>query len=206
MSTNHDVCLTHGWHLNCARVPVSPPLPTGAKLDAKICRRIWNLPEALRLNRKYQNRQLCMISSPRSTPPAAAPPRLPAVGVLRRRRVPPNEEDEDDEDYHVVKEEGNVAMKDTAPPPGAEELPSEYQALVANGNDEEALLQSALEESEANEDQAYLGYSDAIDLTGMVEEHLASLPPHQSLPPHARWCRITRRRRCRRRPAFNPPP
>jgi hypothetical protein len=36
-----------------------------------------------------------------------------------------------------------------------------------------------------DEDKAYLGYSDAIALTGMVAEHLASLPPPPPLMPHA---------------------
>jgi hypothetical protein len=45
-----------------------------------------------------------------------------------------------------------------------------------------------LEASNADEDKAYPGYSDAIALTGMVPEHLASLPPPplSPLPPHAR--------------------
>jgi hypothetical protein len=54
---HHDVCLPHGWHLNRARVPVLAPPPTGPKLDAEIQHRIWNLPEVLRLDRKYRNRQ-----------------------------------------------------------------------------------------------------------------------------------------------------
>jgi hypothetical protein len=42
-----------------------------------------------------------------------------------------------------------------------------------------------LEASKADEDNAFLGYADAIALTGMVAEHLASLPPPPPLPPHA---------------------
>jgi hypothetical protein len=54
---HHDVGLPHGWHLNRARVSVPPPLPAGPKLNAETRRRILNLPEALRLDRKYRNRQ-----------------------------------------------------------------------------------------------------------------------------------------------------
>jgi hypothetical protein len=52
---HHHVCL--GWYLNRARVSVPPSPPAGLKLDAEIRRRIRNLPEALRLDRKYRNRQ-----------------------------------------------------------------------------------------------------------------------------------------------------
>jgi hypothetical protein len=82
-------------------------------------------------------------------------------------------------------------MEDAAPPqggdvpPGAGDLPSKYQALVAGGYDEEVLLQQVLEASKAEEDEAYPGYNDAIVLTGMVTEHLASLPPPPPLPSHA---------------------
>jgi hypothetical protein len=102
------------------------------------------------------------------------------VGGARRRRVPPDEEDEDEENYHVVKEE---AMEDV--PPGAGDLPQEYQALVAGGYDEKALLQQALEASKAEKDVVCPGYSEAIKLTGLVATHLASLPPPPPLPPHA---------------------
>jgi hypothetical protein len=47
------------------------------------------------------------------------------------------------------------------------------------------LLQQVLDASKADEDKAYAGYSDAIGLTGMVAEHLASLPPPPPLPLHA---------------------
>jgi hypothetical protein len=113
------------------------------------------------------------------------------VGGLRGRRVPPDEEDEEDEDYHVVKEEADVAMEDTTPPRGGDvplsagDQPPVYQALMAGGYDEEALLQQVLEASKADEDKAYPDYSDAIALMGMVAEHLASLPP-PLLPPHVR--------------------
>jgi hypothetical protein len=40
-------------------------------------------------------------------------------------------------------------------PPGAGDLPSEYQAVVAGGYDEEALLQQVLEASKADENKAY---------------------------------------------------
>jgi hypothetical protein len=42
-----------------------------------------------------------------------------------------------------------------------------------------------LKASKADEDKAFPGYSDAITLTGMVAEHLASLPPPPPLPQHA---------------------
>jgi hypothetical protein len=108
------------------------------------------------------------------------------VGVLRCRRVPPDEEDEDDEDYHVVKEEDDVAMEDAAPAPSVGDLPPEYHAIVAGGNDEEALLQLVLEASKADEYTRFEGYNDVIALTGMVAEHMASLPPPPPLPPHVR--------------------
>jgi hypothetical protein len=47
----------HGWHLNRARVPIPPAPPAGPKLDAEIRRHIRNLPQALRVDRKYRNRQ-----------------------------------------------------------------------------------------------------------------------------------------------------
>jgi hypothetical protein len=103
------------------------------------------------------------------------------VGGARDRRVPPDEEDEDDENYHVVKE---VAMEDV--PPSAGYLPLEYQALVTGGYDEEALLLRALEASKADENTICPGYSEAIKLTGLVANHLASLPPPPPLPQHAR--------------------
>jgi hypothetical protein len=53
---HHDIDLPHGWYLNRATVPVLPP-PSGPKLDARIHRRIWNLPKAMRHDRKYRNRQ-----------------------------------------------------------------------------------------------------------------------------------------------------
>jgi hypothetical protein len=53
---------------------------------------------------------------------------------------------------------------------------------VAGDYDEEALLQSVLEASKAEEDQAYPGYSDAIALTG----NGGRAPPPRPLPPHVR--------------------
>jgi hypothetical protein len=44
---HQDVGLPHDWHLNRARVPVSPPPTAGPKLDAQIRRRIQNLPKTL---------------------------------------------------------------------------------------------------------------------------------------------------------------
>jgi hypothetical protein len=55
-SINHpNVGLPHGRYLNHARVPVSPVPEKGPKLDAEILRRIQNLPEPQRYERKYQN-------------------------------------------------------------------------------------------------------------------------------------------------------
>jgi hypothetical protein len=104
------------------------------------------------------------------------------VGVVRCGRVPPDEEDEDDKNYHVVKEEADMAMEDTAPPPGTGDLPLEYQVVIAAGYNEEALLQQVLEASKADEDTIFPGYSDAIALMGMV----ASLPPPPPLLPQVR--------------------
>jgi hypothetical protein len=121
---------------------------------------------------------------PGNTPPTVAPP----ATTTSRHGSPttsPNSPDKDDEDYHVVKEEADVAMEDVAPPQSAGDLPLEYQALMAGGYDEEALLQSILEASKADEDKIFPGYSDAIALTSMVAEHLASMPPPPPLPPHA---------------------
>jgi hypothetical protein len=90
------------------------------------------------------------------------------VGSALRRRVPP---DEDDENYHVFME---AAMQDV--PPGSGDLPPGYQALVAGGYDEESLFQQVLEASKADEDEVCPGYSEAIKLTGLVTNHVASLP------------------------------
>jgi hypothetical protein len=49
------------------------------------------------------------------------------------------EEDDDHDDYDVVKEEADQAMT-VFVPPGAGDLPSEYQAVVAAGYNEDALL------------------------------------------------------------------
>jgi hypothetical protein len=42
-----------------------------------------------------------------------------------------------------------------------------------------------LEASKADEDVRFEGYIDAIALTGMVVQDMASLPPPPPLPPHA---------------------
>jgi hypothetical protein len=99
-------------------------------------------------------------------------------------------------------------MEDIAPPQGGDvppcagDLPPEYQALVAGGYDEEALLQQVLEASKADEDKAYPGYSNAISLTGWWQStwrqcHLN----HHYRRTLLSW-RRTRGRRCRRHPAF----
>jgi hypothetical protein len=74
---------------------------------------------------------------------------------------------------------------DDASPLGAMDLPPKYQAVVAAGYDKEALLRQVFEESKADEDKIFPGYSDIIALTGMVAEYMASLPPPPPLPPHA---------------------
>jgi hypothetical protein len=71
-------------------------------------------------------------------------------------------------------------------PSGADDLPPEYHALVVGDYNEEALFQQALEASKADEDAVYPGYSESIKLTGLMANHLASLPPPPPLPPHAR--------------------
>jgi hypothetical protein len=78
-----------------------------------------------------------------------------------------------------------------------------------------------LEASKADEDKIFPGYNDAIAPTGMVAEHLASLPPPPPLPPHARLVAyyegqevppplgVQRRRRRHDHPhgvVINPPP
>jgi hypothetical protein len=75
-------------------------------------------------------------------------------------------------------------MEDATLLPGTGDLPPEYQAVVAAGYVEEVLLQQVLEASKADEDKIFPGYNDAIALTGMVAEHLASLPPPPRLSPH----------------------
>jgi hypothetical protein len=54
--------------------------------------------------------------------------------------------DEEDSHYDMVKQEADEAMEDAAPP-GAGDLPAEYEAIIAVGYDEEALLQQELEAS-----------------------------------------------------------
>jgi hypothetical protein len=151
-----NACLPYGWHLNRARVPI-PLLPsTGPKLDAKIRRRIRNLPQVLRLDRKYRNRQFWYDflawehTGRRCTTRHHDYQSWESYDVAESPL--PDEEDKDDEDYHVVKDEADVAMEDAAPPPGSGDLPPEYQELVAGGYDEEALLQSVLEASQAEDD------------------------------------------------------
>jgi hypothetical protein len=116
-------------------------------LDAEIRRRIHNLPEALRLDRKYRNRQFWYdflawkhTARRRSTRHHDFQP-WESYDIVESPS--PDEEDEDDEDYNVVKEEADVAMEDAAPPPSDGDLPPEYHTVVAAGYDEEALLQQA---------------------------------------------------------------
>jgi hypothetical protein len=171
--------------------PLTSPRGWHLKLDAEKRCHIRNLPEALRFDCKYRNRQFWYdfliwehTVRRRSTRHHDYYP-WESYDVADSPSPLPDEEDKDDEDYHVIKKEADVAMEDIALPPGAGDLPSEYQAVVAVGYDEEALLQQVLEASKANEDKIFSGYNDGIALTGMVAEHLALLPPPPPLPPHA---------------------
>jgi hypothetical protein len=78
-----------------------------------------------------------------------------------------------------------MAMEDTALPAGVGDLSPEYQAVVVGGYDEEALLQLVLEASKADEDARFPGIQEALTPTGMVAQHMASLPPPLPLPPYA---------------------
>jgi hypothetical protein len=167
---HHDVCLLHGWHLNRARVPVPLPPPAGPKLDAEIRCRIRNLLEAPWLDRKYRKRQFWYdflawehTSRHRITRHHDYQP-WESYNIAGS----PDKEDKDNKDYHVVKEEADVAMEDAAPPQGAGVLPPEYQAVVAGGYDEEALLQQVLKASKAEEDARFPDLQEALTLTGMV--------------------------------------
>jgi hypothetical protein len=94
-------------------------------------------------------------------------------------------------------------MEDAALSPSAGDLPPEYQAVVAAGYDEEALLQQVLEESKADEDERFPDLQQALTLTGMMAQHLASLPPPPPLPLHALLLVAYWGRRYRCRPAFH---
>jgi hypothetical protein len=63
-------------------------------------------------------------------------------------------------------------MEDTAPPPGVGDLSPEYQAIVDDDYDEEALLQLVLEASKANEDARFPDLQEALTLTSMVVQHM----------------------------------
>jgi hypothetical protein len=94
--------------------------------------------------------------------------------------IPPDEEDDDD-NYDIVNEEADEAMA-VAAPPGVGDLPPEYQAILAASYVDDALLQHVLEASKADEDAAFPGYDEAIALTGMMAEHIASFPPRPDTP------------------------
>jgi hypothetical protein len=126
-----------------------------------------------------------------STRPTAAPPSTTNTtrGRCSPSRTPPpdekdKEEDDDHDDYGVVNEEADQAMT-VSVPPGAGDLPPEYQAVVAAGYDEDALLQQVLEESKADEDKRFPDLQEALTLTEMVARHLSLLPPPPPLPSHA---------------------
>jgi hypothetical protein len=106
------------------------------------------------------------------------------VGGLPRRGAPLPLDEEGDDNYDVVKEEANEAMEDTAPS-GTGELSPEYKAVLATSYDEEALQQQVLEASKADDDRAFPGLEEALELTGMVAGHLASLSRPPPLPVHA---------------------
>jgi hypothetical protein len=60
---------------------------------------------------------------------------------------------------------------------GACHLPPAYRTVLASGNDDEAVLQKVLEESKADEDVVFPVLHYAMDLKGLVPEHIASRPP-----------------------------
>jgi hypothetical protein len=88
------------------------------------------------------------------------------------------------EDDIVFKQENKEAMDD-ATPSDARDLPLEYQAVLAARYDEKALLQQVLEASKADKDVAFLDLQEAIALTRMVAEHMASRPRPSPLRVHA---------------------
>jgi hypothetical protein len=138
-SVDHpDVSIPHSWHLNHAKVPVPLAPLVGPRLDADIRRRICNLPQAPREDRQYRNMRFWYDFLNWEHTARRCTTRHEDFQPWEAHEVaefPSDEEDEDDENYHVVKEE---AMEDM--PPCAGYLPPKYQALVAGGYDEEALL------------------------------------------------------------------
>jgi hypothetical protein len=70
-------------------------------------------------------------------------------------------------DYHIVKEDATPPRGGDVPP-GAGDLPLEYQPVMAGGYDEKALLQQVLEASKADEDARFTDIQEALTLTGMV--------------------------------------
>jgi hypothetical protein len=102
---------------------------------------------------------------------------------------PPAPDEEDDqydlqEDNVIIKQEDDEAMDDAAAP-GIGNLPPAYKVVLAAGYDEEALIQQVLEASKVGEDAAFPDLQEAIALTKMVAEHMASLPTPPLLPAHA---------------------
>jgi hypothetical protein len=173
-------------------VSVPPLLETGPKLKVEMRCRIRKLPESMRCDRMYQNPQFWYdflawehTARWRSTFHGEYQPWQ--AFLIEDSPLPPDEADEEEEDddhFDIVKEEAGQAME-AAVPLGIGDLPPEYQAVVAVGYDEEALLQQVLEASKVDEDKIIPGYSDIIALMGMVAEHLVLLPPPPPLPPHA---------------------
>jgi hypothetical protein len=114
----------------------------GPKLDAEMRRRIQKLPEAMWCDHMYQNRQFWYDFLTWEHTADGGPPST--VSTSRGRpspsRTSPDKEDEEEDDDHddfdVVKEDADQAMA-AAVPPGAGDLPPEYQAVVAAGYDEE---------------------------------------------------------------------
>jgi hypothetical protein len=84
---------------------------------------------------------------------------------------------------------------------GAGHLPLAYRAVLASGNDDEALLQKVLEESKADEDAVFPILHYAMDLKGLVAEHIASRPPPACCLCMQRPRRRTTGKRCLRLPA-----
>jgi hypothetical protein len=182
-------------------VPVLPAPPVGPRLDVEIRRRIRNHPQSVREDRLYRNRRFWYDFLSWEHTACRHTTRHQDFQPWEAHDVaesppPPDEEDKDYENYHVIKEE---AMQDV--PPGAGDLPEEYQALVAGGYDEESLLQQALEASKADEDEVCPGYNEVIKLTGLVATHWPRCHHHHSRRMRGRLP-TTRGRRCRRRPEF----
>jgi hypothetical protein len=153
-SVDHpDVSLPHGWHLNHARVPIPPPLEAGPKLDAEISHRVHKLPHLMRYERMHQNPQFWYhflawehIARRRSTfhdeyQPWDAYPVEDSSFPTRKMRMTRSTTSSRRRPTRPWRTPPLWAGGGGALPPGAEDLPPEYQVVAAVGYDEEALLQ-----------------------------------------------------------------